>query len=893
MFLTPGEAVLTLRVAVEPEARSEQPVARSGLKDLKSSPPFQTATVHLQLMGADPKPQVTGLEKLVAKANYFVGSDPKDWHTGIPTFAKVRYADVYPGVDLIYYGNQGKLEYDFVVAPGADPKVIKLRFEGLHSPPQINSEGHLVLVSEGGDLRLQKPLIYQEIGDRRHTIDGRYSLRQDNSVGFELGAYDPSKTLIIDPILIYSTYLGGSGEEGRGGTTGIAVDANGNAYVAGETPSSDFPTANPFQPLPSGPDDAFVTKFDPTGALVYSTYLGGSEGDDAQGIALDDTGNVYVTGTTGSDDFPFTNVLHPSCSSGGAFVAKFNPEGSMLVYSTCLANNATPWGGIAVDTAGSAYVTGSTCATDFPVVNAFQPVKGPNTRICNNAFVTKFDPTGSALVYSTYLGGNGRSLGLGIAVDSAGSAYVTGENLANDFPFTNTLHPSCSFGGAFVTKFNPEGSTLAYSACLGDDAVGRGIAVDAAGSAYVTREAGLDFPTTSDAVQPMPSAGGDAFVTKLDPTGSALVYSTYLGGHISVRVNNDEGLGIAVDAVGNAYVTGRTDSTDFHVINALQPVFGGGDWDAFVTKLDPTGSTLSYSTFLGGNARDLAVGIAVDAVGNANVTGRTNSTDFPTVSAAQPNLGGFRDAFVAKIFDGRAPIGVFRNGGWTLDFNGNGQFDDCTTDRCISFGLTGDFPVTGDWDGSGTTKIGVFRAGGWSLDFNGNGQWDGCEIDQCISYGLAGDRPVTGDWDGSGITKIGVVRSGRWTLDFNGNGQFDNCTTDQCINFGQAIDFPVTGDWDGSGTTKIVVFANGNWLLDLNGNGQQDGCTIDQCAVYSSAGHNPVTGDWSGSGTAKIGALEDFRWVLDFDGDGQFDECTADQCITFGLPGHLPVTGRW
>ncbi len=302
LFLTPGEAVLNLRKPVEPEEGNEQPAVKARSRDVRGSPVVQTATVHLQLVGANQRPHVTGLEELSGKVNYFVGNDPKNWHTGIPTFAKVRYAEVYPGVDLIYYGNQGKLEYDFVVAPGANPKVIRLRFEGLNSPLHISSEGHLLLASKGGDLRLKKPLIYQRMGDLRHKIAGRYSLREDDSVGFELGAYDSSKTLIIDPVLEYSTYLGGNtGDIGYA----IAVDDAGNAYVTG---TRGLPPP-PCCPIEGESPDVFVAKLDPTGSeLLYLTLFGGTQCATNQcvitvsevpwAIAVDDAGNAHVTGRT-------------------------------------------------------------------------------------------------------------------------------------------------------------------------------------------------------------------------------------------------------------------------------------------------------------------------------------------------------------------------------------------------------------------------------------------------------------------------------------------------------------------------------------------------------------------------------------------------------------------
>jgi len=845
LFLTPSEAVLTLEKPVE--AGNEQPVTRTRLKDHESRLGIQTETVHMRLGGANLHPKITGLEES-GKVNYFIGNDPKNWRTGIPTFKKVRYKDVYPGVDLIYYGNQGKLEYDFVVAPGTDPQIIRLRFEGLNSPLQVDSEGDLVLLeSGGGDLRLQKPIIYQEIGGRRRQIAGGYSLQNDDSVGFELGVYDPSKTLIIDPVLEYSTRLGGRKD---GSVEGIAVDDAGNAYLTGRTEFIPFTTGRS-----TSEASVFVAKLDSTGSeLLYftviassfssNTFFGDGRVTVSQSIAVDGVGNAYVIGST-THTFPTVNALQPAISGvRDAFVFKLDPTGSALIYSTYLGGSGSDTGkGIAVDDAGNAYLTGGTNSADFPVTaNAPQPALSGGF----DAFVAKLDSTGSALIYSTYLGGGGEDSAEGIAVDDAGNAYLTGGTSSTDFPITaNAFQPFIQGeNDAFVAKLDSTGSALIYSTYLGgsgeDSAAG--IAVDDAGNAYlVGNTSSVDFPITANALQPsFAGVFSDATVTKLDPTGSALIYSTYLGG-----TGEDQGSGIAVDGFGRAFVTGQSSPS----------AFIGAAFGTFVAQLNSTGSGLVFLTSLvtgegGGlhSLRESQPGIAVDDAGNAYVTGTTDSRDFPRVNALPPDFEDFRvervDVFVAKIIDKRTEIGFFRNGVWSLDFNGNGQWDGCGIDQCIPFGLAGDLPVTGDWDGSGTTKIGVFRNGGWSLDFNGNGQWDGCGIDQCIPFGLAGDLPVTGDWDGSGTTKLGVVRSGGWSLDFNGNGQWDGCGIDQCIPFGLSGDLPVTGDWDGSGTTDIGVFQDGRWALDSTGSGQSDDCTTVECINFGLTGDLPVTGQW-------------------------------------------------
>jgi uncharacterized repeat protein (TIGR01451 family) len=511
----------------------------------------------------------------------------------------------------------------------------------------------LLLKTSSGALRLHTPRVYQELSGGLVERTAQYVLRRPVAadagdgritVGFRVAAYDPAAPLIIDPILSYSTFLGGSGiDEGHS----IAVDSSGNAYIAGETDSVDFPTASPFQVIPGVARDAFVAKLNVAGsALAYATYLGGTGDDIAFGVTVDATGNAYVTGLTSSTNFPTASPLQAALAGDhDVFVTKLDAAGAALVYSTYLGGTAFDIGrSIAVDAGGGAYVTGYTLSNDFPTtVGAFD-----TTSAGQDAFVTNFNPSGTALVYATYLGGTGPDVAWGISVDIDGSAFVTGMTGSPDFPTASPFQavlrgPS----DAFVTKLRPDGSGLLYSTYLGGsvDENFTGVAaidLDAAGNAYVAgTTSSADFPTATP-FQAALAGARDAFVTKLDPSGSGLVYSTYLGGS-----SLDDGSGIAVDGAGNAYVTGFTFSSDFPTANAVQPAFGGGGIDAFVTKLDATGSGLIYSTYLGGRFDDVGLGIAT-AAGSAYVTGRTASADFPA-GAVQPSFGGAIDGFVAKI----------------------------------------------------------------------------------------------------------------------------------------------------------------------------------------------------------------------------------------------------
>jgi hypothetical protein len=660
LYLTADEAVLVLS---KPNADAKRD-ARGAKAQEKS------LALRMTLVGAARSPLVSGVEEQPGKTNYFIGKDRSKWRTNVPTYAKVHYQNVYPGIDLVYYGNQRQLEYDFVVAPGADPKKIVLGFKGADKL-EIDAQGDLVLHAAGGDIRQHKPIFYQEFDGIRREITGRYVIKSGKRVGFQLAAYDTTRPLIIDPVLLsYSTYLGSSYFDGA---SAISVDADGNAYVTGGTTSPGFPTtAGASQSaFPGGFDPyVFVTKLNPSGtALVYSTYLGSGSGYNfGRGIAVDSAGNAYVTGETQSSTFPTTPGTFQPANAGphaNAFVTKLNPTGSALVYSTYLGGSTYDTGaGIAVDADGNVYVTGNAGSNDFPTTSgAFQATLSGGGF---DAFVTKLDPAGSALVYSTYLGGSGQEYSGGIAIDAAGNAYVAGSTQSANFP-TTAGAVQATFGGAsdaFVTKLNPTGSALVYSTYLRDGR-GNAIAVDVNGNAYVTGTTySANFPTTAGAFQTSYAGGytgystGDAFVTKLDPTGSALVYSTYLGG----SDGGESSAGIVVDAGGNAYVTGTTNSTNFPTTaDAFQLTYAGGYdvytfRDAFVTKLDPTGSALVYSTYLGGSKVDSGNGIAVDAGGNFYVAGSTNS-NFPTTPGAFQATGhtgvGYSsntyDAFIAKF----------------------------------------------------------------------------------------------------------------------------------------------------------------------------------------------------------------------------------------------------
>jgi len=636
LFFKRNELVLQLGVS------SHSPLKVANSKEVT---PQAKTRIRLRWLGANTDPEILGEERLGRKSHYLAG-DANSWRLNVPNYSRIRYKGIYPGIDLIFYGNPELLEYDFVLSPGADPATIALRFDGLQTTTEkpllwVDENGDLLLPTKAGVIRQHKPLAFQQTKDGRITVSTRYVIFKDGmTVGFEMGPYDPGRPLVIDPVLSYSvTGIGGSA---------IAVDAQGQAYVAGVANPAFVPAAGAFQASPgggtcvSGPNtipcpDILIAKLNSSGTdLVYSTFLGGSGSDYAYGIAVDPSGNVYVTGATSSTNFPVTaNALNPAhsrsvCGSisatapcSNAFVTKLNATGTALAYSTYLngANGGIGGNAIAVDALGQTHVTG-----DRP----------------SGGFVTKLNSTGSATIYSAAAVG-----GAAIALDSTGSAYTTGRKGLDSFISKLSLE------GAVLYSFRLGGTFTTFSAPPEEVEALTGVAVDGAGNAYVTGyTAYKDFPTTPDAVFPTPPGLGicgnslcrDAFISKLNVTGTALVYSTFLGGD-----SIDYGTGIAVDSVGNAYVSGVTRSTNFPSVPVGSAATSGG---AFVAKLNPSGSALIFATTLGSSqTTEGSSAVALDASGSVFVTG-TAGLSFPTtIGAFQPQVSASNGNFVAKFFD--------------------------------------------------------------------------------------------------------------------------------------------------------------------------------------------------------------------------------------------------
>jgi hypothetical protein len=693
LWLTQSEAVLQLHRATAPRGKQQPPTPPDVRGERTAG--AQT-TIRMRMIGANPAATPSGLAPLPTRINYFIGNDPARWRSNVPTFSRVRYENEYPGIDLVFYGQQRALEYDWVARPGSDPHAIELAFDGADQLTLDANGDLLVHTADGGDVvRQHRPLVYQLVDGRQEPIDAGYVIERDGHVKLWTAEYDRRISLVIDPVLDYATYLGGRSDDWA---SAIAVDADGNAYVAGQTSSAGFPLKNPIQPTIGSDHAAFVAKLNRDGSgLVYATYLGGGSGSQGvYAIALDAAGHAYVTGSTTASNFPVTPGAFQvafgggPCSSGSytyscsdAFVVKLSASGSALEYASYLGGSKEDYGrGIAVDTAGNAYVTGDTASPDFPFTpGAFQQGRGRSKNFFG-VFVAKINADGRALGYVAYLDD---AEATGIAVDASRYAYVTG-NATENHPTTPGAFQTDS-GYTFVSKLTPDGAALAYSTRLGgtstphlgfsfDELEGAyAIAVDAHGNAYVTGFTDFtDFPTTAGALFSKAPCNGanisgaafwdDGFVTKLSADGRALEYSTYLGGCLG-----QVGRAIAVDTSGNAYVAGNTNSADFPVTSdALQGTLAPGTcsdryacFDAFLIKLNPSGTEALYSTYLGGPGQDGANGVAVDSTGHAYIAGSAG-IDFPTTRGVyQPLFGGVdKSSFAWPLFNGGGDAFVAR-----------------------------------------------------------------------------------------------------------------------------------------------------------------------------------------------------------------------------------------
>ena len=937
LFLTATDAVYVLS---DHEAAVQDPKKAGSQKASRRS-----TAVYMTLAGANPDAVFAGTEQIDHRTNYFKGTE-SDWRTNIPNFRQVRASGIYEGIDMVWYGKTSGVQYDFVVSPDADPEQIEWEVKGAKNVA-IAPNGDLVITTDHGEIRQSAPFTFQQTDGLKTEVPSGFVMSKVSEsniesfrVKFSLGDYDRSRPLTIDPSvnlsgIAFSTLIGGPiNDQGNA----VALDGAGSIYVTGKVPSPTFPTsAGTFDTTHNGMDDIFVVKFNAAGSsLHYSTFIGGSDEDIATDIAVDPAGNVFLTGLTvdGTLDYPTTVGTFDTTPNGGqdVFVAKLNATGSALLFSTLIGGSGDELGyGIAFDPSGNAFLMGGTLSSNFPTTaGAFDT--GYNGS--GDVFAAKINATGTALIYSTFLGGSDFDHGYGLAVDPAGNSYLTGHtyNAATPYPTTagafDTVHNG--FDDVFVTKLNPSGTALIYSTFLGGLGSDRGfdVEVDSSGNAFVTGhtlDSAPDFPVTVGAFDTTHNGGEDVFATKLNAAGSALVYSTFLGGS-----GNDQGHAIITDANGNAHLMGFTDdaATDFPTTANAYNSTNNGAIDVFLTKLDPTGSALSYSTFIGGSGVDRGTGIVLDSSGNTYLAGLTldDATDYPTtVGAYDRTHNGGADVFVTKFSgaprsfdydgDGKTDLSIFRPAGgeWWHVRSSNG------TNGAVQLGSASDKLVPADYTGDGKTDIAVWRPA--------SGEWFVLRSEDfsyyAFPFGTNGDTPVPADYDADGKANAAIFRASTatWYIHISASGGTS------IVPFGASGDKPVVADYDGDGSADVAVYrANGGlsewWIRrssDLNVFATQFGNATDKAVPGDFTGDSkadiavwrPASGDWIvlrsedySYFSLTFGASGDLPVHGDYDGDGQVDAAvyrpsnstwyvrrsTAGVLIQqFGAPGDIPT----
>jgi hypothetical protein len=823
--------------------------------------------VRMVFVGARPCPRVEPLEATPAAFNFLSGNDPRGWVTGARSYKKIVFHDLYPAIDLAVLSTGSGVKCEYRVRPGGRVEDIRIDYDGAVTA-RVNAQGQIEIATENGRLIEEEPLSYQLIGGKKKGIKAGYIAGPGGDFGFKTSPYRKDAELVIDPSLMFSSFVGGSGQEVDGG---IAVDPAGNVYVTGETYSGNFPkTLKVYDRTFNGVADVFISKFKPDGSgLVYSTFLGGNAAEAAMGIAVDATGQVYVCGFTKSPNFPTTIGAFDRTLGGvrDAFVTKLNAAGTGLVYSTLIGGSASEEAaGLALSPNGHVCLTGSTLSVDFPVT-----VKAYDKSLSGqDAFVLKINSTGKNLVFSTFFGGSGEEQGLGIVLDPAENVLITGTTTSTDFPTTDGAYDR-NLGGpkdVFVSRFNPQGNGLVISTYLGSGGVDGtlgGIAVDRSGSVYLTGfTESSRFPVTAGAWDSAFSGSNEAFLTKLDPAGADLVYSTFLGGS-----NQEFGRSVAVDVIGDAIVTGYTKSANWPVTADGYDRTHNGDQDIFLTWLDPAGKGLLYSTFIGGSGADrTSGGLAVDVYGNAFVIGSTGSSNFPrTAGAFDRTYGGARDDAVLK-FSLSVPVLVVDG----HDFNGNYSSDPAVfrptsgtwlvlNAGTYQLGAYGDIPANGDYNGDFMTELAVYRPSDstWMIG-----------AAPAVAWGAPGDIPVPRNYFGTWATDIAVWRPADGTWLIKG---FDD------IVWGQAGDYPVPGDYNTDGYDEIAVWrpSTGTWLIRGVGTFQ-----------WGSPGDIPVPGDYNGDFRTDLAVWRPSTgtWLIKFLGGWT-------RTIQWGQRGDFPVPGDY
>jgi hypothetical protein len=855
IFLTATEAVLSLP-------------SKAGLAKASAHAGAPTV-VRMSLLGASSAPVVEGAGLQQGKSHYYYGSTPNQWQRDVERYDRVRYREVYPGIDMVYYGKQQQLEYDFVVAPGRSPARINVQFSGVDGL-RLDPDGNLILETASGTLTQQKPVLYQHVDGRRQPIRGGYKLLGGNRVGFEVAAYDGAKPLVIDPVLGYSSYFGGSRTDGF---ASLSTDDAGNIYAVGTTASLNFPLKSAIQSSNRGRGDVFVAKFNADGnALIYSTFMGGSGADNGTGIVVDAGGNAYITGHTKSTNFPVANALQRTHAADGgredAFVARLDGSGALL-FSTYLGGAAADLASaISLDPAGSPYIAGSTDSSNFPRVASLDSSLGGS----KDGFLAKLTPSGSQLIFSTFLGGGGADQINGMSVDPSaarGAIYLTGETASTDFPVSAGTATQASLGGgsdAFVVVLNPVADApyiaLKFGTYLGsaNTDAGEGVDLDPEGNAIVVGRteatSAAPFPTANPAQ--VESAGGiDGFVAKITLGATpALTYSTYLGGSGEDRLE-----GVKVDDFGTAYVIGTTTSTNLigtSSVFGLQHTNGGGS-DAMTARYSDEGERF-WASYLGGSGSEHGAAIARYGSSSIFIGGATSSTNFSTLLPFKSTNSGASDAF------------AIRYGVRSMRTNARNFNADRTDDILWRNSSTGANGVWRSANGTTTTKLTTVPVGPWKLVGTGDFAGD-ARADILWRNSDTGANHVWRDGASTNVTVLRAVTDQKWQVagmgDFNLDGRSDILWRHASSG---ANSVWLSGDYATQQSVRSVT----DTAWKVAGLGDFDGDFVsDILWRHSGTGENKI---WlSGNGATQLGVtdLTNLSWqvagVGDFLGDGKSD----------------------